>query len=206
LRVGIYGGVFNPPHVGHLICAQEAVEQLELDRLLIVPVGDAPHREIESDPGAGVRLRMCELAFVPDERLEVSRVEIDREGPSYTVDTLRRLSVREPDSHFFLVMGGDQAAALASWREPEEVLRLANVACVEREGARREEIRSGVAELAGAEFVRFLDMPRIDVSSTLIRRRVAEGRPIRHLVPDAVAGFVEERGLYRGAAVAGAPE
>jgi nicotinate-nucleotide adenylyltransferase len=196
LRLGILGGAFNPPHIGHLVCAQEAVLQLELERLLLVPMGTAPHREIEQDPGAEARLEMCELAIDDDERFEVSRVEVDREGPSYTLDTLRGLREEASDDELFLVLGGDQAASLPKWHEPEEVLRLATVAVVQRTGFHREQIAVKVASLKGAAAVRFFDMPRIDVSSSLVRRRIGESKPVRYLVPGKVIGYVEENGLY----------
>jgi nicotinate-nucleotide adenylyltransferase len=202
LRVGILGGAFNPPHIGHLVCAQEAVLQLELERLLFVPTGQAPHREIEQDPGPEARLEMCELAVDDDEGFEVSRAEIEREGPSYTVETLRALHEEGPDDELFLLLGGDQASALPKWHEPEEVLRLATVAVVPRTGFHREAIAVNTASLKGAARVRFFDMPRIDVSSSLVRRRVAEGKPIRYLVPDKVAGYIEENGLYAASAPA----
>jgi nicotinate-nucleotide adenylyltransferase len=204
LRVGILGGAFNPPHIGHVVCAQEALERFELDKVLLIPVGEAPHREIEQDPGAEARLEMCELAVADDERFEVSRVEVDREGSSYTVDTLRGLAESSPDDERFLILGGDQAATLASWRDPDEVLKLATVAVVERTGFSREAIAVEIASLGGARYVRFFDMPRIDVSSTMVRRRVAGGRPIRYLVPDRVAGYIAEQGLYGASTPVGA--
>jgi nicotinate-nucleotide adenylyltransferase len=196
LRLGILGGAFNPPHIGHLVCAQEAVLQLGLDRLLFVPMGRAPHREIEQDPGAEARLEMCELAVEDDERFEVSRLEVDREGPSYTSETLRALAGEGSEDELYLVLGGDQAASLPKWHEPEEVLRLATVAVVPRTGFHREAIAVKIASLKGAAGVRFFDMPRMDVSSTLVRHRVAGGKPIRHLVPDRVIGYIEDNELY----------
>jgi nicotinate-nucleotide adenylyltransferase len=201
VRVGILGGAFNPPHIGHLVCAQEALVQLDLDRVVFVPTGRAPHREIEQDPGADVRLRMCEAAVGEDERFEVSRVEIDREGPSYTADTLREL--RSDEDELVLILGGDQAASLGSWHEPEEVLRLATVAAVERTGWSRERIGVKIASLKGASGVVFFDMPRMDVSSSLVRHRVARGEPIRYLVPEQVASYIESSGLYATSTPAG---
>jgi nicotinate-nucleotide adenylyltransferase len=168
--------------------------QLRLDRVLFVPAGVAPHREIEQDPGAEVRLEMSDLAAGGDERFEVSRIEIDRPGPSYTLDTLRDLEGDQDE--LVLILGGDQAAALPSWHEPEEVLQAATVAVVERTGFHRESIAVQIASLRGAGEVRFFDMPRVDVSSSGVRRRAAEGKPIRYLVPDRVAAYIEERGLY----------
>jgi nicotinate-nucleotide adenylyltransferase len=196
VRLGIYGGVFNPPHVGHLVAAQEAYVQLELDEVLWVPVGEAPHREVEQDPGGEARLRMVELAVEGDERFRVSRMEIERAGPSYTVDSLRQLKEREPKDEVFLILGGDQAAALPKWHEPGEVLELATIAVFERESEGREAIASRLAGMPGAERLCFLEMPRIDISSTLVRRRAGEGKPIRYLVPDKVAEFIRAQNLY----------
>ena len=200
MRIGILGGVFNPPHVGHLVCAQEALVQLELERVLFVPVGRAPHREVEQDPGAEERYALCELAVAGDERFSASRIEVDRDGPSYTVDTLRELREGSPDDELFLVLGGDQAATLPSWREPEEVVRLARPAIAERTGWRRERIAVKLGPLGAGGAVAYFDMPRVDVSSTLVRRRAATGAPIRYLVPDAVADRIASRGLYAASA------
>jgi nicotinate-nucleotide adenylyltransferase len=199
LRVGILGGAFNPPHVGHLVCAQEALVQLELEKVVFMPVGEAPHRELEDDPGAETRLEMVELATGDDARFAVSRAELDRPGPSYTVDTLRALVEQDPDDELFLILGGDQAAALPAWHEPEAVLSLATVAVVERTNWSRHAIGIKVGGLRGADRIRYLDMPVMQVSSSAIRRRVAEGRPIRYLVPDKVASYVEANGLYGAA-------
>jgi nicotinate-nucleotide adenylyltransferase len=204
LRVGIFGGVFNPPHLGHLVCAQEAWVQLRLDVVVWVPVGEASHRTIEDDPGAEARYRMCDFATSGDDRFSLSSIELDRPGPSYTVDTLRAMSERSPGDELVLIVGGDEAAALGSWREPEEILRLATVAAVERDGRRREEIAARLAELEGGERVVFFDMPRVDVSSTEVRRRAALRAPIRYLVPDKVADYIGARSLYGASTPVGA--
>jgi nicotinate-nucleotide adenylyltransferase len=198
LRVGVLGGTFNPPHVAHLVCAQEALVQLELERVLLVPVHEPPHKAIETEPGVEHRVRMCELAAAGDERLGVSRVDADRSGPSWTIDTLRRLHEDAPEDDLTFIVGGDMAFSLPTWREPEAVLELAELGVAEREGVRRADIVERLASLRGAaERVRFFEMPRIDVSSSLIRRYVAAGRPVRYLVPDAVAGYVGAHDLYR---------
>jgi nicotinate-nucleotide adenylyltransferase len=196
VRVGIYGGVFNPPHHGHLVAAQEAHTQLDLDVVVWIPVGDAPHRTIENDPGAEVRFEMVGLATAGDERFRVSRIELERQGPSYTLDTLRELREREPEAELFLILGGDQALSLPNWHEPEDVLALATLAVFERGSSNRNAIAIKVARLRGSERVRFLEMPRIDISSTLVRRRAATGKPIRYLVPDKVAQFIGAQNLY----------
>lgn len=197
MRIGVFGGAFNPPHVGHLVCAQEAHAQLGLEVVVWVPVGQAPHREIPQDPGADARFTMCDHAIAADERFGLSRIEIDRAGPSYTVDTLRALRERSPDDELVLILGGDQAAALPGWREPAEVTRLATVAVAERAGSERARVEEAVGGQAELDF---FAMPRIDVSSTMVRERAASGQPIRYLVPDRVANFIGAQSLY-GASV-----
>jgi nicotinate-nucleotide adenylyltransferase len=196
LRLGVLGGAFNPPHIGHLVCAQEALVKLELELVLFIPTGTPPHRELEDDPGEEARVEMCELATAGDERFEVSRAEVDREGPSYTADTLAELREERPDDELFLIVGGDRAASLPEWHEPERVLELAQVCAFERTGVHREAIAVKIARLKGAARVRFLDMPTIQVSSSMVRRRVARGSPIRYLVPEKVGEYIEEKGLY----------
>ena len=204
MTLGILGGAFNPPHLGHVVLAQEAYVQLELDVVVWVPMGRAPHREIEQDPGAEVRLTMVEHATSADERFGVSRIEVDREGPSYTLDTLRAIRADRPGDELVLILGADQAARLPTWHEPEEVLSLARVAVAEREGARRDAVMEQISVLGGADRVTFFEMPRIDVSSTLVRRRAAAGLPIRYLVPDKVANYVGAQSLYGASAPVGA--
>jgi nicotinate-nucleotide adenylyltransferase len=204
VRIGIFGGAFNPPHVGHLVLAQEAHWQLGLDKVVLVPFREPAHRVLEHDPGADVRLEMCEYAVGSDARFAVSRIELDREGPSYTVDTLRELRDRAPDDELVMLIGGDQAAALAGWHEPEEILSLAHVGVAERDMWRRDEIVERLGRLCSAERVHFFDMPRMEVSSTLVRRRAAEGQPIRYLVPDKVANLVGARSLYGASQPVGA--
>ena len=179
-----------------MVCAQEALVQLELDRVLFVPVGVPPHRELDYDPGAEARFEMVELAVADDERFEASRIELEREGPSYTSDTLEALRKESPKDELFVILGGDQAAALASWHEPELVLERATVAVFERQSWGRNAIVIKIGRLPGAERVRYLDMPLIQVSSSAIRRRVREGMPLRYLVPDKVAAYIETNGLY----------
>jgi nicotinate-nucleotide adenylyltransferase len=198
LRVGILGGAFNPPHLGHLVCAQEALVQLELDSVVFVPVGEAPHRTLDDDPGPEARLEMVELAIADDNRFTTSRIEMDREGPSYTSDTLEQMRAESPDDELFLILGGDQAAALATWHEPEKVLERATLAVFERMSWSRNAIVIKIGRLAGARDVRYLDMPLIQVSSSAIRRRVREGVPIRYMVSDKVVEYIATNELYGG--------
>jgi nicotinate-nucleotide adenylyltransferase len=164
--------------------------------VLLMPVGEAPHREVEMDAGREARYELCLVAIAGDGRLSVSRQEIDRPGPSYTVDTLRELREGSPGDDYFLLLGGDQAAALGSWHEPEAVLSLATVVVAERAETRREHVVAAIANLGEGEGVTFFSMPRIDVSSSMVRERVGAGQPINYLVPDGVAEYITSQGLY----------
>jgi nicotinate-nucleotide adenylyltransferase len=197
MRFGILGGSFNPPHVGHLVMAQEAHTQLGLDRVVFMPVSIPPHKLLEDDPGPEERFELCRLAVAKDERFAVSRLELDRGGASYTVETLREIHARSPGDELTFIVGGDMAFGLPTWREPEAVLELATLAVAEREEVRRLDITGRVAGLRGSDRLVFFDMPRLDVSSSAVRRRVREGRPIRYLVPDDVARLIGARGYYR---------
>jgi nicotinate-nucleotide adenylyltransferase len=199
-HIGILGGTFNPPHMGHLVMAQEALDQLDLDRVVFMPVAVAPHKEADGDPGAAARVELCRLAVAGDERFDVSTLEVERGGASFTVDTLRELHDLQPEHALTFIVGGDMAQSLPAWREPEAILALATLAVAEREGVRREDLARRLDPLHDGGRVVFFDMPRIDISSSDIRRRVAEGRPIRYLVPDAVDRAIVEHGLYRQAA------
>ena len=179
--------------------AQEAHAQLELDGVTFMPFARPPHRELEQDPGCEVRYEMCACAIEGDERFDASRVELDREGVSYTVETLHELRASRGESdELVLILGGDQAVALPAWHEPAEILSLATVAVAEREEWRRSEVLDAVGGLGGE--VTFFDMPRVDVSSSLVRRRVREGKPIRYLVPDRVARYIASNSLYEASA------
>jgi nicotinate-nucleotide adenylyltransferase len=179
---------------------QEALDQLGLDRVLLMPVARPPHKEALADPGADVRLELCGLAAAGEDRLAVCPLEIERGGASYTVDTLMALHDREPEHGLTFIVGGDMAHSFPSWREPEAILGLARLAVAEREGLRRDDIARRLEPLHGGDRVVFFDMPRIDLSSSAIRDRVAAGRPIRYLVPDPVAEAIRSRRLYRNAA------
>lgn len=197
MRIGILGGTFNPPHLGHLICAQEAYLQLGLDRVTLIPARIPPHKPVEDEPGAEHRLELCRLAIQGDEhRFDVSDLEITREGPSYTVDTLEALHSTAPDHELFLIVGGDIAAGLPGWREPERVLSLATLAVARRRGTPRAAVDDALGTLRGGERSRFFRMPRIAISSTMLRDRVRAGEPIRYYVPDQVVSYINHHHLY----------
>jgi nicotinate-nucleotide adenylyltransferase len=198
-RVALLGGTFNPPHLAHLLCASEAADQLGLDRVILMPVFTPPHKEVPEDPGPEVRLELCELAVAGDDRLAVSRLEIDRGGPSFTVDTLKELNARQPEHELIFIVGGDMAVSLPTWKDPRTVLELATLGVAERSGATRRDITERLTAEYGddvSDRLTFFDMPRMDISSSEVRRRVAAGRTIRYLVPDAVADHIAEHGLY----------
>jgi nicotinate-nucleotide adenylyltransferase len=198
-RIGLLGGTFNPPHIGHLVCAECARDQLGLDVVRLVPAAAPPHKAVPDDPGVEVRLELCVAAVGAAEGLEVSRIEADRPGPSFTVDTLRALVEAAPEDELTFIVGGDMAYAFPQWREPDEILRLARLGVAEREAVRRAEIRERLSVVPGVSGrVDFFEMPRMDVSSSMLRARVAAGRSIRHLVPEAVRERIEELGLYGG--------
>ena len=176
--------------------AQEAVAQLGLDGVLLVPAGEAPHKRIEPEPGSDVRLEMTRLAVADDELLEASDVEVAREGPSFTFRTLELLAEERPDDERWFLMGADVAASIESWREPKRVLGLAGLGVAARAGTVLDEVEAALERL-GEGHHEVIRMPEIGVSSTRVRRRVAQGRPIRYLVPDAVVDYIGEQGLYR---------
>ena len=164
--------------------------------MLFVPTYTPPHKDVEGDPGVEHRVELCRRAVGDDRRFAVSRVEADVPVRSYTADTLKKLHETQPEDDLTFIVGGDMAYALPTWHEPEAVLSLATLGVAEREGVLRDDITERLAGLAGADRIRFFDMPRLDISSSMIRHRVAAGRPIRYLVPDAVAAYIESEGLY----------
>jgi nicotinate-nucleotide adenylyltransferase len=195
-RLGILGGMFNPPHVGHLALARAAADDLGLERVLLTPVLMPPHKPARWDPGAKHRLHMCRLAIHGDPHLGVCTLELERPGPSYTIDTLRSIHASDPDTELTLIVGADIARTLGSWREPREILKLARLAVAERNGSTREEVTDALTSLGGEDRIMFLQMPRHPVSSSLVRRRLTAGEPIEELVGAEVAGYISENGLY----------
>lgn len=181
-----------------MICAQEAYRELALDRVMLIPTRIPPHKSVEHEPGPEHRLELCRLAVAGDDRFEVSELELERDGPSYTVDTLNVLKSQAPNNELVLIVGGDIAAGLPKWREPERVLSLATLAVAGRRGTSRADVDEALSGLAGGDRARFFQMPTIGVSSTVLRRRVHAGEPIRYFVPDAVVGYIDRHRLYAG--------
>jgi nicotinate-nucleotide adenylyltransferase len=194
--IGVLGSAFNPPHLGHLALAQEALWQLGLSEVILVPTGGAPHKRILDDPGRELRLAMTRLAAADDPRFSVSIVEVDREGPSYTYETLELLAKERLDTELVFVMGADAAVGLESWRNPERVVELARLAVARRAGVSDAEVAAVMRSLGAAGRATMLEMPQFGVSSSAVRERAAVGRPLRYLVPEPVARFIEEKGIY----------
>ncbi|MFI5028516.1 MAG: nicotinate-nucleotide adenylyltransferase [Solirubrobacterales bacterium] len=193
--IGVLGSAFNPPHLGHLALAQEALWQLDLDEVVLVPTGEAPHKRIVDDPGRELRLAMTRLAAADDARFSVSTLEVERDGPSYTYETLELLAGERGDTELVFVMGADAAVGLESWREPQRVVELAHLAVARRSGVSDAEVAAVMRSL-GAGRATMLEMPQFGVSSSAVRERAAVGRPLRYLVPESVARFIEEKDVY----------
>jgi nicotinate-nucleotide adenylyltransferase len=190
-RVGVFGGTFDPPHVGHLVTAVNVRHSVALDRLLLV-VNNVPWQKVGTRPisPAGDRYAMVQAAVAGVDGLEASRIEIDRGGLSYTADTLTALLEEEPDRELFVVLGSDAAAGLTTWERAEEVQALASLVVVDRPGS------ASHAPPPGWRWTR-VEVPRLEVSSTDLRARILDGRPLDYLVPDAVVTCIRSRCLYR---------
>jgi nicotinate-nucleotide adenylyltransferase len=187
VRLGILGGSFDPPHVGHLLAASDAYDTLHLDRLLFIPSAAHPFKRDAVVATPSQRLEMLTLALENDTRFGIDPVEIEREGLSYTIDTLADLAQRYPDAERFLLIGEDLVEELPSWRSPARIQTLAEVVVL---------VRGEGNETSAAPFRR-IHTRRIDVSSTEVRARVREGRSIRGFVAESVARYIRETGLYR---------
>lgn len=199
MRKGILGGTFNPPHIAHLIVAQEVREAMDLDAVILIPTSVHAFKG-EASASPRHRAALSELAVAGDPGLAVDRIEIQRGGVSYTVDTLRELRNREPETDWTLILGRDNLEELAQWREADALPGLASVVVTTRAG------------LAAPERMPFggrctlVDVPSLEISSTAIRERVARGRSIRHWVPPAVEAYIREHDLYREVVRAGSIE
>ncbi len=194
-RLGVFGGTFDPIHAGHLITAQDVLEALSLDRILFVPALHSPHKRSAPQASAAARLRMIRGAIDGDPRFEVSDVEIERNGPSYTVETLRAFSARWPASQLVLILGADQWAQFDQWREPREIASRAELVLMTRNGQRPSEVDSRSLDGSTLTFTE-VSVTRIDLSATVVRARVREGFSVRYLVPEPVRRIIEAERLY----------
>jgi nicotinate-nucleotide adenylyltransferase len=194
--VGVFGGTFDPIHIGHLAVAEEAAETLGLERVLFVPAGIPPHKPDRPITDKEHRLAMVELAIAGNERFGTDRRELDRPGRSYTVDTLEALR-RETASELVLIVSADSFLQLMSWRDPRRILELARMAVAPRDGYPTAGPGFLAAEMADlAKRVTFLDEPHLHLSASELRARSAAGRSLRYLVPDAVAAYIGDHALY----------
>ena len=187
-RIGVLGGTFDPVHIGHLVTGANVRQQLGLDRVLYVIAHDPWQKADRDVTPSDLRLAMVEAAVAGHEGLEASAIEIERGGTSYTADTLATLRAREPDAELFLIIGQDQAANLHTWERVDEIRALSTLVVVRRPGSVGEVSAPGAVEV---------DVPSLEVSSSDLRARFCDGRPVDWLTPDPVVRFVRERGLYR---------
>ncbi len=194
MKLGVFGGSFNPIHFGHLVVADTIWNEFELDRILFIPANVSPFKTSEPDSARpDHRLRMVQLAVADHPRFSCSDMELRREGPSYTVDTLEELSADMPKAELFLLMGGDSLAGFHRWKEPDKILQLAQIIVFARTGSKKED---SSFELASRVLRSRTDLT-IDVSSTEIRQRISEGASFRYRVPNRVWTYINEHSLYK---------
>lgn len=191
MRIGLFGGSFNPPHLAHLIVAETIREQFDLDAIWWIPAYQPPHKTGEALAAAAHRLAMTQAAVAGNPAFEVSDLEIQREGTSYTVDTVCTLQAKHPNHPFFLLIGSDSLQGFSSWHQPEEIVARVPLIVYRRPGTAAINV-----EPSFAERVHFAEAPLLEISGTKIRRRLREGRSIRYLVPDVVRAYIDQHKLY----------
>lgn len=200
IRLGIYGGSFDPVHLGHLLLAETCREACLLDRVLFLPCGQSPRKPNGAFTTGQQRAEMLAFAVAGDPRFGVCRIELERSGPSYTVETLRQLRIEQPDSELFFLMGADSLLDLPRWREPQAILELATIVAVNRGQLPSPDLTALERRLGSVvhDRVRLVTMPAIDLSATEIRERVRTGRSVRFRVPRAVEEYIRQNEVYRG--------
>ena len=198
MRTGVYGGSFNPPHLAHLVIAETMREQFQLDRILWIPGYIPPHKQHLQLASPEHRLAMTRLATVSNPSFDVSTIELERKGTSFTIETLKALQNEHPEEHLFLIVGGDSLRDFMTWRAPEELITLAPLLVF-----KRPESNDGTteAERLFPDRIFFAEAPLLPISSSDIRQRRLKRESIRYLVPGAVERYIEKHGLYRGAGV-----
>jgi nicotinate-nucleotide adenylyltransferase len=190
------GGTFDPIHIGHLVTADEACHAFDLDEVLFVPAGAPWQKDAAEVAPREHRFLMTQIATASNPRFRVSRIELDREGATYTIDTLRALKAEREDAEWFFITGADAILQILTWREPEAVLREATFIAATRPGSDLDRLEKELpVGLEGR--VRILEIPALAISSTDVRRRVREGRPVRYLVPSGVGEYITKMRLYR---------
>ncbi|MCK0471627.1 nicotinate-nucleotide adenylyltransferase [Halalkalibacter sp. APA_J-10(15)] len=187
-RIALFGGTFNPPHLGHMLMAQEALYTFELDEVWFLPVGRPPHKSDHDLESNQDRLDMLLASIDGQKSFHISTVEFEREGRSYTIDTVHLLKEMYPTHHFSFLIGGDMIDYLPKWERINELLKLVPFIGVSRPGAK--------SQSSYTQYVKQFDMVQVDISSSSIRKRVKEGKPITYMVRDRVESIIKERGLY----------
>lgn len=201
MRLGIFGGSFDPVHYGHLLLAESCREQCRLDRVWFLPAAVPPHKQGKSLAPAKARVEMLELAVAGNEHFEVSTLELERGGVSYTVETLRLIAQRQPADELFLLMGADSLHELVTWREPAEICSLSIPVVVHRASSPEPDFAVLEKLVSPERLVKIrshqVEMPIIDLSSTDLRQRAAQGKSLRYRTPRAVEKYIQTQGLYR---------
>lgn len=191
-RLGIFGGTFNPIHHGHLVAVQESMLEVSLDRVLFVPTHNPPHKP-SPKVSSTHRTRMTERALRNNDRMKVSRIELEREGPSYSINTIEALRKKYPDDRFYLMIGGDELVQFTEWKDWESILNQCDLIGMNRPGT--DENQSTDHDVM--DNTRFVDIPEIEISSTLIRNRLQDGQPAEFFLPESVHEYIKEHQLYR---------
>lgn len=199
MRLGIFGGTFDPVHIGHLILAEACREACQLDEIWFVPAASPPHKQTRNVSSAKDRLQMLQFAIAGHSQFKISRMELDRDGPSYTVDTLAELADQDGHRELFLIIGGDSLADFPQWREPGRILELATVVAANR-GRQALDISEAAESLGplARQRLQVVTMPAVDISASELRERVRQGRSIRYQTPRPVELYIQQRGLYQG--------
>lgn len=197
MRIGIYGGTFDPPHLGHLILAETAADTLALDRVLFVPAADPPHKAASTiRTPARHRYEMVTAAIRGNPRFALSRIDMDRPGPHYSVDMVRLLRDQQPDAAFYFLIGGDSLRDLPTWSRPNELIALATLAVMRRPGS-APDLNILERDIPGLRRrVVWLDAPLIEISATQVAYQIAAGRSVRYRVPDSVRAYIAAHDLY----------
>lgn len=199
MRIGLFGGCFNPIHVGHFIAARDVLEAHKLDRVLWIPCRLPPHKEVSELAAAEHRAAMIELAIASEPRFALCRIELDREGPSYTIDTVRTLQARMPSDDLFFIIGADTLAEMASWRDIATLVQLCKFIPVARPGSPQRPAANSLGlprAVAEQMLARWTEIHLIGIDSSEIRRRLAAGQSVRYLVPDPVERYLRDHRLY----------
>ncbi|MFC4766285.1 nicotinate-nucleotide adenylyltransferase [Effusibacillus consociatus] len=198
MKIGLFGGTFDPVHIGHLVAARLAKEALKLDRVIFIPAGVPPHKNGFGLTPAAKRLQMAVLAVGYEPDFQVSDWELQQEGPSYTVDTLEHFASQFPDDELYFIMGADMLCDLPNWQSPTRILELASLIGMTRPGFAMDECRSTLRRVfpRSEERIHYVEMPGLEISSTWLRERLRERKSVDYLIPERVIRFIEENGLY----------